>query len=153
VDGGTVSTPIILPETALPAGTVVPVRLGCDPPAQFTLSAAVEDLDTEEPVEARWFLDYGTDHAFLLGDDAVPSAGDPNNPRRLITPISFFPYQYGVPPTAPLHVVEVVISNGFLGLNDPTEPLQRAAAPPFLTQSYRWVFQYVDAADATGRCD
>jgi len=147
-DGGAVSTPVILPETALPAETVVLVDPGCNPQAQFTLSATVEDLDTDELVDARWFLDYGTDHTVLLGEDIVPSSGDPSDPRRPITPIAFLPYGYGLPPAAALHVVEVVVSNGFLGLNDPTPPLQRAAAPPFLTQSYRWVFQYA----AGGRC-
>jgi hypothetical protein len=147
-DGGTVSTPIILPETALPADTIVPVRTDCAPAARFTLSATVEDIDTEEAVEARWFLDYGTDHAVLLGDDAVPSADDPSDPRRAITPIVFQPYGYGVPPSIELHVVEVVVSNSFLPLDNPTPPLQRAASPPFLTQSYRWTFQYT----ADGRC-
>ena len=151
-DGGTVSTPIILPETARPADTVVPLSTGCSPPAQFTLSATVEDLDTEEAVEARWFLDYGTDHSVLLGDDSVPSADDPSNPQRAVTPIAFQPYGYGLPPAITIHTVDLVISNGFLPLDNPTPPLQRAASPPFLTQSYRWVFQYVDPTDASGRC-
>jgi hypothetical protein len=147
-DGGTVSTPIILPETALPTGAIVPVQTDCDPSAKFTLSATVEDIDTEELVEARWFLDYGTDHAVLLGDDFVQAADDPSDPRRAVTPIVFQPYAYGLPPDVEIHVVELVISNRFRPLDDPTPPLQRAAEPPFLTQSYRWTFQYTQG----GRC-
>jgi len=152
-DGGTVSTPIILTDTAVPPDTVVPVRTDCSPAAQFTLSATVEDLDTSESVEARWFMDYGTGHGLLLEDEeSVPASEDPSDPRRLVTPVQFTPYAYGVPPAIGLHVVELVVSNGFLALSDPTPPLQRAAAPPFVTQAYRWVFQYVDPSDPRGRC-
>jgi hypothetical protein len=150
-DGGSVSTPIILPETALPPDTVVLVKPDCPPPrfAQFALSATVEDFDTEEPVEARWFVNYRPAvPTGLLTSDLVPSSGDPNDPRRPITPVVFQPYGSSGPP-APLDIVEVVVSNGFLALADlTTQPLQRAASPPFLTQSYRWVFQY----DPGGRC-
>jgi hypothetical protein len=152
-DGGTVSTPVILPETAQPAGTVVPVRTDCDPPARFTLSATVEDLDTEEVVEARWFVDWVPDRATLLAENVVPASGDPSDPRRAIPPLPFSPYTYDSEPLpGTTHVVEVVVSNGFLPSSDPTQPFQRAAAPPFVTQSYRWVFQYVDATDTSGRC-
>ncbi len=156
-DGGAVSTPVILTETALPADTVIPVRTDCDPAAggpHFALSATVEDVDTDESVEARWFLDYRADSPVLLADDGVTASGDPSDPRRLIPPLVFQPYGFDpVRTPGQLHVVEVVVSNAFLALSDPTQPFQRAAAPPFVTQSYRWAFQYVDAADPRGgRC-
>lgn len=151
-DGGAVSTPIILPETAVPAGTVVPVKPDCPAPAQFTLSATVEDLDTDEAVEARWFVDWAPDRPTLLESDPVSASNDPSDPRRLIPAVPFSPYTYGKPPQSAMHVVEVVVSNGFLPTSDPTQPFQRAASPPFVTQSYRWVFQYVDPADPSGRC-
>lgn len=151
-DGGAVSTPIILPETAVPTDTVVRVKPDCPAPAQFTLSATVEDLDTDESVEARWFVDWRADSPGLLTDDPVSASGDPSDPRRPIPPVPFSPYTYGKPPASSMHVVEVVVSNGFLPTTDLTQPFQRAASPPFLTQSYRWVFQYVDSTDPGGRC-
>ncbi len=150
-DGGSVSTPIILPDTAQPADTVVLVRNDCGPAAQFTLSATVEDVDTDESVEARWFLDWRPDATGLVADDSVPASGDPSNPQRLLAPFVFRPFALKRT-TPPLDVVEVVVSNSFLPLADPTQPFQRAAAPPFVTQSHRWVFQYVDPATVGARC-
>jgi hypothetical protein len=147
-DGGAVSTPIILPETALPADTVVLVSPDCVSDPQFVLSATVEDLDTDESVDARWFVDWQPDKPGLLEDDPVPASGDPSDPRRAIPPVPFAPYTSGKPPASAMHVVEVVISNRFLPTSNTTQPFQRAAEPPFLTQSYRWVFQYA----AGGRC-
>jgi hypothetical protein len=146
-DGGSVSTPIILPETAVPAGGVVLVSPTCATAPVFSVGATVEDLDTDESVQARWFVDYPTSSGIFQFSD-VPAAADSNDPNRPIPPFGFSPYTFGAPPAAALHVVEVVISNGFLQLGDPTPPLNRAAAPPFVTQVYRWVFQY----DAQGRC-
>jgi hypothetical protein len=150
-DGGTVSTPIILPDSAQPADTVVLVKSDCGPTALFMLNATVEDLDTSEPVEARWFLNWRPDNTGLVADDDVPASSDPSNPQRLLAPFSFKPFGF-VRPAPTLDVVEVVVSNGFLAIGDPTPPFQRAAAPPFVTQSYRWVFQYVDPAAAGARC-
>lgn len=148
VDGGSVSTPIILPETAEPRDTVVLVKPDCASPPQFTLSVTVEDFDTEELVEARWFVDWLPDRSGLLEADEVTASSDPSDPRRPVTPVPFSPYAFDKPPRTGTHVVEVVVSNGFLALSDRTQPFQRAAAPAFLTQSYRWVFQY----DPGGRC-
>lgn len=150
-DGGSVSTPIILPDTALPADTVVLVKNNCGSGAQFTLSATVEDVDTDESVEARWFRNWRPDDPHLVSDDPVAASGDPSNPQRLLVPFVFQPFAPGqlVPS---LDVVEVVVSNNFLPLADPTQPYQRAAALPFVTQSHRWVFQYVDPATAGARC-
>jgi hypothetical protein len=151
VDGGSVTTPIILPEKSIPPDTVVLVRRDCPPPgAQFTLGATVEDVDTEELVEARWFVDYQPEiPAGYVGSTDVPPSADPNDARRSVGAFVFRPYDYGV--AVPLHIVDVVVSNNFLLLSDPTPPKQRAAPPPFATQLYRWVFQYVDAGDPRGR--
>ena len=152
-DGGAVSTPTILPDSALPADTVVLVRTDCNPAAQFTLSASLEDVDTEESVEARWFRDYRADNTGLLSDDDVPAAADPSDPLRVIPPLVFRPYGFDASRTVgQLHVVEVVVSNRFLALSDPTQPFQRAAEAPFVTQSHRWVFQYVDPSAPGARC-
>lgn len=150
-DGGAVSTPIILPDSAQPGDSVVLVRNDCGPSAQFALSATVEDLDTDESVEARWFLDWRPDAPGLVADDPVPASGDPSNAQRLIAPFVFRPFALARP-TPSLDIVDVVVSNGFLPLGDPTQPFQRAAAPPFVTQTHRWVFQYVDPAAPGARC-
>ena len=160
VDGGAIATPIILPDSAVPPETTVYVRRDCPGGAQFALAVDVEDLDTTEDVAARWFVNYGNSATAFLGEVPVPASGDPNDPRRAVpAPFAGFfrPYDFDavvttgpVPP--PAHVVEVVVSNGFLPVGNPTPPLQRAPQASFVTQLYRWVFQYVDQADPRGRC-
>jgi hypothetical protein len=147
VDGGTVSIAILLAETAQPSEATVLVRPDCPAPgAQFTLSATVDDTNTDEAVEARWFVDYSPAHPTLLRVDAVNASGDPNDALRPLTPLVFTPYVFGT--TVPVHVVEVVVSNNFFPLNDPTLPFNRSAPAPYVTQVYRWTFQY----DPAGRC-
>jgi hypothetical protein len=155
VDGGAVTTAIILPESAQPPDTTVLVKPDCPAPdAAFTLSATVEDTDTTDDVVARWFVDYRPEIlAGFVQEVGVPASGDPNDPLRAIPPFTFRPYDFGTPAVGvPLHVVEVAVSNNFLPVADPTPPRQRAAPPPFQTQVYRWVFQYVDKTDPRGRC-
>jgi hypothetical protein len=151
-DGGTVSTPIILPDTAQPGDTIVLVKNDCGPGAQFTLSATIEDLDTTESVEARWFLNWRPDTPNLVADqDSVPASDDPSNPQRLLAPFVFQPLALQRPaPT--IDVVDVVVSNNVLPIENLTQPWQRAAGAPFVTQFYRWVFQYVDPATPGARC-
>jgi hypothetical protein len=151
VDGGVVTIPIILPESAVPADTTVYVKKDCAGGAQFTLGATVEDPDTIETVEARWFVDYLPNNPGYRGNSfPVSATGDPNDPLRPIPPLAL---PFDAADTATFHVVDVVVSNNFLSLNDTTAPFQRAAPPPFETQVYRWVFQYVDTTDARGRCN
>jgi hypothetical protein len=155
VDGGTVPTPHILPESAVPSETVVFVNSACRTPPVFSVSATVEDANTIETVTARWFVDYGIDGTALTmspqgGEAQVLPSQDANDPLRPLDPFLFRPYQFGK--DVPLHVLEVVVSNGFLPLNDSTPPLNRAAPLPFEAQAFRWVFQYVDPADTRGRC-
>jgi hypothetical protein len=148
VDGGTVATPILLPETASPAGTVVYVRRDCTTGALFTLTINGEDVDTDETVEARWFRNYQQGNPGYKGSTQATPSADPSDPTRTVEPFAFAAYGPGdTKPVDTIDVVEVVISNNFLGLGDLTAPLQRAAPPPYVTQSYRWVFQYVDAND------
>jgi hypothetical protein len=150
VDGGAITTPIILPDSAVPAGTTVYVSRGCPGGPLFSLGATVEDVDTTESVEARWFFDYRPDNTgFIDRSFPVSATGDPNDPLRPIAPLAL---RLDPTDTATMHVVEVVVSNNFLPTNDFTQPFQRAAPPPFQTQLYRWVFQYVDATDPRGRC-
>jgi hypothetical protein len=152
VDGGSTTTAIILPETASPSATVVLVSRDCVPDPLFALSATIEDTDTADVVEARWFVDYapvrGPSSVPQFVEGAVQPSPDPRIPLRGLAPYAFSPYAYGGT-SAALHVVEVVVSNGFLPVQDPTQPLARAALPGFTTQTFRWVFQLVDAS---GHC-
>jgi hypothetical protein len=150
VDGGAITTPIILPDSAVPAGTTVYVSRGCPGAPAFSLTATVEDVDTTETVEARWFFDYRPDATGLINQSfPISATGDPNDPLRPITPVAL---RFDATEAATMHVVEVVVSNNFLPTSDFTQPFQRAAPAPFQTQLYRWVFQYVDATDPRGRC-
>lgn len=152
-DGGSVSTPVLLPDTAVPAGAIVYVRRDCAAGARFTLSIEAEDFDTAESVEARWFVDYQPSNTGYRGSTDVTPSGNPNDPSRVVQPLTFAAYAAGASmPAGAVDVVDVVVSNGFLPISDLTQPFQRAAAPPYVTQSYRWVFQYLDAGDARGSC-
>jgi hypothetical protein len=149
-DGVTVSTPIILADSATPPGAISYLAKDCPGGAQLTLSASIEDLDTDEAVEARWFKNYVSTPGLtgLLSDVLnVPSSADSSNPLRVVPPLIIEAYPPGGAAPRPVDVVDLVVSNNFLALEDPTPPVQRAAPAPYLTQSYRWVIQYVDQTD------
>jgi hypothetical protein len=145
-DGGVVSPPRIVTESAAPADTVVLVTRSCAS-AVFSLGAQVEDLNTAEAVEARWFVDYRPDAAANPLIQQVPAADDPTNPIRVVQPYAFDALLAGT--TAPLHVVELLVSNGFQPISTTNPPQNRAALPGYETSIYRWVFEYVDTG---GRC-
>ena len=141
----TVSTPIMLPETATPSDTVISVGRACPNGAQVVLAVTVEDVDTTEAVEVRWFLNYGAAGTGYIISYEVPASTDPNDPLRPVAPLAFRPYGPRGNATRTVDVVEAVVSNGFLPLSDLiTQPVQRAAASPYVTQVQRWVIQYVD---------
>ena len=148
-DGGSVSTPIILPDTAAPPGAISYLARDCPNGVQVTLGATVEDLDTSEAVEARWFANYASVRGStgLLNDVNVPASADPSNPLRIVPPFVFVAYLSGGAASRSVDVVDLVVSNSFLPLGDPTPPVQRAATAGFVTQAYRWVFQYVEQTD------
>jgi hypothetical protein len=149
-DGGTVSTPIILPATAAPPDAIIYLAKDCPGGAQLTLGASFEDIDTAEADEARWFKNYVPTPGLtgLLSDVLnVPSSADPSDPVRVVPPLLVQAYPKGGAALQPVDVIDLVVSNNFLALQDLTPPPQRAAPPPYLTQSYRWVVQYVDQTD------
>jgi hypothetical protein len=147
VNGGTVAPPRILLDSVQPPDPRVLVGTACPPGSSFTLSATVDDANTTEAVEARWFVDYDahSNSGVQAGSDVQPL-----EPNDTIRPVS--PYVYLLPAydgTTPLHIVELVVSNGFLPTGDPAAPLpNRSPADGFETQVYRWVLEY----DAAGRC-
>jgi hypothetical protein len=146
VDGGTVSPPRIVAESAVPSDTIVLVSRSCAT-AVFSLAAEVEDVNTTESVEARWFVDYSPDVVQIPLAQVVPADADSSNPIRNVPPYSFDALKAGT--TAPLHVVELIVSNAFQPISTTSPAENRSAQPGYETDVYRWVFQYVDTG---GRC-
>ncbi len=148
VDGGsaTVTPPRIVTESATPSATALLVRRGCPGGAAVTLGATIRDDNTIEQVEARWFVDYDQERvggAQPYHVDVVPPPADVNQTDRPLPPLAL-PLPASDP--APGHVVDVVISNGFYALDDPTAPVRnKSAQPGYETQLYRWAIEYVDA--------
>ncbi|HTT70634.1 MAG TPA: hypothetical protein VMG32_05380 [Anaeromyxobacteraceae bacterium] len=144
-DGGSVTPPIILTEQVLPTGSLILVGKNCPSGSGFALQVAVSSVDTTYPVEARWFIDYDPQSNWgVYQSDEIPLT-----PSQTVGSAEFLftPPAYA---SQPVHVVEVVVSNGFLALGDQSVPLpNRTARSGFETQLYRWVFEYSD----TGTCE
>jgi hypothetical protein len=136
-----------------PAGTFVYVKADCpSPSAVFTLSAYIDDTNTAEAVGYRWFVDYAPAQPAC---DALPQWGVVQPPTtaatvRAIPPLAFDAYAYAHA-AGDLHVVELVVSNGFVDPNDQAVPgwpcTWRMPQPNFETQFYRWLFTYVPQGD------
>jgi hypothetical protein len=155
---------IVLGDTLQYPETVVRVPAGCAVAPIYPLAAELRDAITNESFSARWFVNYDPDSqpAFTpQQDDLVPgmSAGAQDTLRQLPRPFTFPPYQYAPTPgtgggagstAGALHVVELVVSNGF----DPAAQSAAAALPyrtplvGFEVQVYRWVFLTVPASAA-----
>jgi hypothetical protein len=140
--------------------TVVRVPAGCGTAPIYELSAPLRDANTIETVVARWFVNYdpaSTSAARPFAEDEIlplpPEALDPT--LRDTHPFTFRPYDHppavgtggGVPSAAgALHVLELVVSNGFDPAADtvsvnPLPPLPyRTPRASFEIQLYRWMF-------------
>lgn len=137
--------PRILTESVVPAQALVKVARDCAPGSSFALKATIQDDNTLEQVDARWFVDYAPDpyDARPYHSSVLPPPEDQSQVQRAVPPLTLV---FPVPDAAPVHVVELVISNGFYALDDPAAPLpNRSAQPGYETQEFRWVFQYVDS--------
>jgi hypothetical protein len=145
VDGGTVTPPRIALASVVPADTVIQVSLDCDPAPLFVLSADIIDDNVLENVDARWFVNYtpDTNGSRPLSREVLPAPGDANSTTRALTPLSFAPLDFGAAART-VHVVELVVSNGFFPENTPelAQP-NRSTQPGFEAQVFRWVFQIV----------
>lgn len=146
--GQTVTPPRILVDTALPAAAVVAVRPDCPRGATIAFSATLEDLDLDDTVEARWFVDYSLQTHAPVDTDFPAAATDGTNPLRVVRPFAFEPAVDAS--GAGSHVVELVVSNGFSPQGTPglAQP-DRSALPGYESQVFRW-FVVVDPA---GRCE
>jgi hypothetical protein len=153
-DSGTIAPPRIRSDAVTPAGTLIEVDPACPTPPVFTLSASLVDDNTTELVEARWFIDYlpkDTAQAQAVQRETILGPENGLDRVRTVKPYDFEPYAsdpVGVRPPSGVHVVELVVSNGFAA--DPGSPAtpNRTPKPNFETQVQRWVFHYV----AGGAC-
>jgi hypothetical protein len=145
-----------------PPDTIVRVAAGCPDTAKpmFPLNAILRHELTNEAVSSRWFVDYdptSQDRSRFVFSSEIPAPGtsttaDPT--LRTVPTFTFSPYDFaavtgtgsGADPRTPgaLHVVELVVSNGFDPAADVPPP---AAALPYRTpllnfevQVFRWVF-------------
>jgi hypothetical protein len=154
---GTVTPPRILVDDELGDDAVTFVPESCVTAPSYVLSARVVDTNTIEAIEARWFVNYDfreARYSHVWQTNTIQPNPDPNNLTRTIPLFTFEPYQYPPPYRVPysggttysgdgiLHVVELVVSNGFDPAFDNTiEPrANRAPKPGFETQFHRWVF-------------
>ena len=139
--------------TLAPLDTVVPYETDtatCVP--EFQIKATVIDDNTDEIVGARWFVDYATAPAspWIRGVDLSPDADEippptPAGTVRTVPTLTFRPTEHA----GNVHVVELVVSNGFA--TGPGQPLpNRSPAPQYEVQMYRWMF--VGQA-GSGRCN
>jgi hypothetical protein len=152
---GAITPPRIVSESATPTETILEVAPDCPAEPVYTLSASVVDENTIENVEARWFVDY------LAGNQQREA---PRQPPEIIPPIDdlttirtvtawdFKPYAFDPGDAAArqayrdgggLHVVELVVSNGFQPGEGTGPRPYRSTEPNFTTQAQRWVFHYV----------
>jgi hypothetical protein len=167
--GSPITPPRIVAESAVPQSGLlrIPIDCGDVDPWYVDLSAVLIDEDVAEPVEARWFVDYVPDVAnfrvAIRKTDIIgplPQA-DKNRPDTARSIPAFRFYPYGTPPPLEqetlaltnkspgvIHVVELVLSNGFRadppdGTPQFTAP-RRTPLPGFETQVFRWTFLLAD---------
>jgi hypothetical protein len=150
---GTIAPPRIKIADVSPIDTFVLVDPDACTDPVFTLSAKLVDDNTVEAVDARWFLDY--DPADLLRQRPIeeeqippPDAGAIDPRERDVEPYLFQAYVLSPAPVAgDVHVIELVVSNGFAPEPTPPPPPgwrpYRMPATNFETQVFRWVFRYV----------
>ena len=151
--GGTVTPPRIVVEAAA-AGTVgtldgvVPYDPTCTgpPPPKFTVRVAVIDDNTEEVASFRWFEDYqqtgSTANPLYVGTESLPPPTVQPLNRRPVPDLSYWPSAGISPATGTTsHLLELVVSNGFAPVtNPPATPINRAPAPGYEVQVFRWLF-------------
>ncbi len=162
---GTVTPPRILTEsTAASAGvnSLVAVPAGCANAPSYALDARIFYQESVT-VEARWFVDYKTDvqSRSTVRNTLTAVPPDPNALvlERQVPRFTFQPYGFppatelgpaiaNLPSDAPgiVHVVELVVSNGFAtNPQDEQQPNRTPATTAdgtshFEIQTYRWVF-------------
>lgn len=157
---GTITPPRILAATATrSAESVIPVPAGCAVGPSYPLDVRIHYQEAAT-VEARWFVDYRSDvpSRYVIQNGAnteVPANPDPTILERDVPQFVFQPYGYpppaelGLPGARPdsqgvVHVVELVVSNGFDPSPDAPNPNRTPAVVNsllrFEIETFRWVF-------------
>jgi hypothetical protein len=155
---GTVTPPRIVVDRIAQSETVVRVPASCTTHPTYDLNATLIDVNTFEVVRARWFVNYDpTDLSFYPPKRENDISGVNANPpvtERTVPTFTFDPYA-SIPTVGgtgggsgqnagAMHVVELVVSNGFDPAADPGSPLAalpyRTPLRGFETQMYRWMF-------------
>lgn len=150
VDGGTVTPPRIVADSAVPPDTIVQVGTSAECPTgtDFAMTAKLVDDTTDEEIDARWFVDYRADSTgshIQQSSSIYPPV--PATTEREVPQFHFSPDGL----VGDTHVVELVVSNGFYPIDEePTDIAfpHRSPRSGYETQVYRWVFQTA----AKGRC-
>lgn len=174
---GTVTPPRILTATATrSAESIITVPARCPGTAPTYALDAHIFYPINVTVVARWFVDYKArmqERSGIRGESQVQADPNPEVLERAVPPFTFTPYGFAIPDELGLaagtlrddpgvvHVVELVVSNGF----DPDPFAPEPNRTPGFTdggarfeiQTFRWVFVNVaepptcpDPADA--RC-
>jgi hypothetical protein len=139
VDGTTVTPPRVVADSATPQQAVVRVGTTCAAGSVLPFSAVLEDPNLDDPVQARWFVDYDAGSTGVQRfEDVLRSPDDADPLRTLAAPFMYRVDDHGQ--TLP-HVVELVVSNGFyeIGGDPPGARVNRSPRPGFETQVFRWV--------------
>lgn len=136
-------------ERMSPQSTFVDIAKGCSSRPTFTLRGTLSDVDLGEKIEARWFADYDPATRFgILRQDTDVLDGNGTDVLRPMPDFVYAPPDWGGP-TYDVHVVEVVVSTGFDPRANQLElPLPNRTSSSGQSQSFRWVFRYVDAGGA-----
>jgi hypothetical protein len=159
-DSGRITPPRIDVSSVSPAEAVVLVPTGCPGDTIYQLQAKVLDDNTAEAIDARWFVDYQPkfpDWQPAQADRIQPPQGqDPTTLQRIRDVPAFKFIAYGPdsafqPVVNQLHVVDLVVSNGFAP--EPATPFPfRTPLPNFEVQLYRWAFFYVAPGTQGANC-
>ncbi len=157
---GTVTPPRILAaKTTSSVDSILVVPAGCATAPSYTLDARIYFQDSVT-VEARWFVDYRPDvqSRTTIQNTLREVPPDPNALvlERQVPTFTFSPYEFPVPAELGLaasqsaagvvHVVELVVSNGFATSPDDAQQPNRTPATTadgtsqFEIQTFRWAF-------------
>lgn len=150
-----VAPPRILVDGVHPSATFIPyddTPGACDGGPRFVLQATVMDQTPDDQVEGRWFIDYVTSsaprYAYYAPFDFTVVLP---NVTSVTASFPFAPLGDGWP-GLPVHVVELLVSNGFPPETPDGGLPNRTPLPGYETALYRWVFQPVAGSAADGGC-
>ncbi len=155
-----VSRPSATSPTLTTAGTTVAFDPACLTAQPFTVTVTVADENFSEAVDYRWFVDYSpidpNRYNYLPQSGQLdPPVQEPFTLRPVPDLTLFRPASYG---NATLHVLELVVSNGFdksadqAALPLPYRTPLSAAQNRYEVQSHKWVFVPVNGCATAPTC-